>query len=178
LVRLHGGEIDVESELGVGSTFTFSLGQQDPLRRYNLLLVDDDPALRDILCKVLEKADFEVATAEDGQAALLQIHRRIPDAVLMDLEMPVMDGPTAIQEIRKQWGEIPVVIHTGCVEGPLLNRALQLSPSNVVPKPCPMEQLVQIMLDLKPVRSASRHPVARLDAFTAKMNPSKATPVD
>jgi CheY-like chemotaxis protein len=62
--------------------------------------------------------------------------------------MPVMDGPTTLQEIRKRWGAIPVVLHTGHVEGPLLNRALEWSPFTVLSKPCPMDRLVETMRGL------------------------------
>ena len=143
LVRLHGGEIRVESEIGKGSTFLFSLPCVSTCQRPVLLLVDDDPSMREILQRVLEKAEFDVVTAEDGQAALRQMEQRLPDVVLMDLEMPGMDGPTALREIRKQWGAIPVVVHTGHVDGPLLSRALECSPFTVLSKPCSMEQLIQ-----------------------------------
>jgi len=119
------------------------------VQRANLLLVDDDPAMRDILRRILERAEFDVSTAEDGEAALQQIRRQVPDVVLMDLEMPVMDGPTTLQEIRKNWGAIPVVLHTGHVDGPLLSRALEWSPFTVLPKPCSMDQLVQTMRGLE-----------------------------
>lgn len=148
LVRLHGGNISVESEVGTGTTFTFTLpkaiastASRPP--RANLLVVDDDPAMREILSRVLEQAQFDVAIAEDGRAALQQIQRHVPDAVVMDLEMPGMDGPTTLREIRKHWGSLPVILHTGRTDGPLLKQALKWSPFTVLAKPCPMEQLIQ-----------------------------------
>ncbi len=148
LVRLHGGDISVESKVGTGSKFTFTLPLRPAPHRANLLLVDDDPAMREILCGVLERAQFTVATAEDGQSALQQIRRQMPDVVLMDLEMPGLDGPATLQEIRKHWGALPVILHTGHVDGPLLNRALEWSPFTVLAKPCPMEQLVRTVRGL------------------------------
>lgn len=154
LVRLHGGDIRVESVVGKGSAFTFELPVKVPSEeRSNLLLVDDDPAMREILSSILQRAKFDVSTAEDGRQALQQIRQHVPDVILMDLEMTGMDGPTTLQEIRREWGALPVVLHTGHVDGPLLNRALGWAPFTVLSKPCPMDQLVQTMRDLDRRRS-------------------------
>jgi sodium-dependent dicarboxylate transporter 2/3/5 len=82
------------------------------------------------------------------------MRHHLPDVVLMDLEMPGMDGPTTLEEIRKHWGPLPVILHTGHVDGPLLTRALEWSPFTVLAKPCPMEQLVRTVRDLGQGRAA------------------------
>ena len=71
-----------------------------------------------------------------------------------------MDGPTTLQEIRKLWGPIPVVLHTGHVDGPLLNRALECSPFTVLAKPCSMEQLIQTIRAFDKTPAAGLRPPA------------------
>jgi PAS domain S-box-containing protein len=155
LVRLHGGDIAVESNLGAGSTFSFTVPLVGTRREASLLLVDDDPAMRDILRRVLEREHFTVATASDGHEALQAMRRHLPDVVLMDLEMPGMDGSTALEEIRKHWGAVPVILHTGHVGGELIHRAMQYRPSIVLSKPCPMDRLVETVRAVGPGQKES-----------------------
>ena len=79
-----------------------------------LLVVEDDPVMRDMLRRRLEKENWTVIEAENGRAALEQMTERQPDLILLDLMMPEMDGFQFLDEIRKRkdWHVIPVIVVT------------------------------------------------------------------
>jgi NarL family two-component system response regulator LiaR len=73
---------------------------------------------------VMDDLEF-VGDAKDGLDALRRCEHSAPDVILMDLVMPVMDGPTAIREIRKRWPEVQVIALTSFQEEDLVHQALQ-----------------------------------------------------
>ena len=80
--------------------------------RPRVLVVDDDPGVRDYFAQLLQEQDFEVATAVDGQAALSEAKGFEPDLITMDLDMPVMDGRTTIALLRAdpELCHIPIMV--------------------------------------------------------------------
>ena len=78
------------------------------------LVVDDEPANRDILRKGLERAGWSVVEAENGQVALDRVAEAVPRLILLDLMMPVMDGFEFVAELRKNeaWRQVPVLVIT------------------------------------------------------------------
>jgi CheY-like chemotaxis protein len=83
-------------------------------RDKTVLVVDDEPIVRDYLAQVLRDAGFNVVTAGDGEEALAIIHQRPPDFISLDLVMPRMSGHKLLYELRKDkdLARIPVVIVT------------------------------------------------------------------
>lgn len=75
------------------------------------LVVDDSAVIRKVARRILEELNFSIAEAEDGKVALDYCHSSMPDAVLLDWNMPVMDGLEFLSELRKaDGGDAPVVV--------------------------------------------------------------------
>ena len=111
-------------------------------RSPHVLIVDDEEAIRVALQRLLELERFKVTTAGGGIAALEALQEEVPDVVLLDMKMPDMDGPTVLQEIRKGWGSLPVIILTGYPDSDLVSHALQFSPITLLAKPVTPAQVV------------------------------------
>ncbi len=79
-----------------------------------VLVVDDDPQVREMLTRTLESQDWVVSTAEDGCAGLDALAASKPDLILLDLMMPRMDGFEFVSELRKHqdWRSIPIIVIT------------------------------------------------------------------
>jgi len=77
-----------------------------------ILVVDDDQAVRDSLARSLQYSGYEVVTAEDGLAALAKLSGMRPDAVIMDVMMPRLDGLDATRALRDGGNDVPILILT------------------------------------------------------------------
>ena len=84
------------------------------VKRSYVLVVDDDSDARTTICRPIEKAGWEVRTADNGKSAIAILEKEIPGIIFLDLMMPVMDGFEflALLQSRKGWDQIPVVIVT------------------------------------------------------------------
>jgi len=83
-----------------------------------LLLVEDDPFIRDIYNIKFSQDGFEVSIAENGVEALKKMEQFIPDIILLDIIMPYMDGMETLKNIRSkdEWKKIPVIMLTNISE--------------------------------------------------------------
>lgn len=70
------------------------------MRKYKLLVVDDEPDIRQLLKIFFERSGYDVALAVDGQAAVEQARRLSPDLIMMDIQMPRKSGLEAVRELR------------------------------------------------------------------------------
>lgn len=77
-----------------------------------VLVVDDDPFITRMVRLTLRGDGFDVVTAQDGLRALEEVGEHLPDAIVLDLEMPVMDGRTFMRVLRERGITVPVIIVT------------------------------------------------------------------
>ncbi|HEV8692301.1 MAG TPA: ATP-binding protein, partial [Ideonella sp.] len=164
LVRLMGGDILVDSQPGEGSRFWFVLdfavaeappAAQAPApvaRRYEgpkrrVLVVDDVPANRLMLCELLQRLGFEADEAADGAQALERVRAAPPDLVLMDMRMPVMDGLEATARLRADASTraLPIVAVSANASQEDRRRCLHQGANAFLAKPVDREQLIAVL---------------------------------
>ena len=109
-----------------------------------VLVVDDEPPIRDILKFQLENAGFVVRCAEDGEEGLAMVQEDLPDLVLLDLMIPHMDGYEVCRRIKSDYGtrHIPVIILTARGELDEKLKGLQNGANDYVTKPFSMPELL------------------------------------
>ena len=137
------------------------------MQRPRVLVVDDSVVVRRLVSKALEAEDEVevVGVAADGKIALANIEQLHPDVVILDVEMPVMDGLTALAEIRQRWPGLPVIMFSTLTSrgAEVTLDALALGASDYVLKPSssdPASSMAQIRADLLP-RIAALLPQAK-----------------
>ena len=81
----------------------------------SVLLVDDDPSIRDLLSMRLEEAGFEVKQAEDGIDGLAKLRHELPKVIISDLQMPRMSGLEFISVVRRRFPSMPVIALSGSI---------------------------------------------------------------
>ena len=106
-----------------------------------LLVVDDDPAIRTLINRVLTRADYRVREAEDGLVALVEVERERPALVLTDLMMPGMTGAELVEKLRLPPDPIPCIIMSAYEGSP--------RPSDIpfLPKPFAMASLLEVVAE-------------------------------
>jgi CheY-like chemotaxis protein len=111
--------------------------------RRRILVVEDDADLRSALEMLLMDDGFEVVSAEHGGVALRILERSRPDAILLDLNMPVMDGETFAHRFRDRYGsDVPIVIYTATPKPRIAER---IGNARVLRKPVELDDLLSVL---------------------------------
>ncbi len=110
-----------------------------------VLIVDDEADVVRLLQFRFEKEGFETLTAADGQTALAMVDSEMPDLVLLDIMMPLMDGMEVLRQIRsrRRTSKVPVIMLTAKTASITVDEARQLWVSDYIMKPFDPELLVR-----------------------------------
>ncbi|MBC8112513.1 MAG: response regulator [Verrucomicrobia bacterium] len=161
IIELQQGTISVATQLHLGTTFTFELLFERPHllhknrvlteqlpENLRILLVDDEQMNQLVASHLLSQLKAKVTIAQDGLEALENIRDNSYDMVLMDLNMPKLNGWQAIQEIRKTYTseQLPVIALTAADTE--IKKCLQMGMNNHLPKPFTLETLREKMLEI------------------------------
>ena len=192
LVEVLGGEIGVQSEPESGSRFFFTawlgvrqsrvpadsspskpfaaIGDgvgQVALNGARVLLVEDNEINRELVLELLQKAGIHASVANDGEEALALLEKEHFDAVLMDIQMPTMDGYATTQALRRQqrWVDLPVIAMTANAKPEDRRRCLAVGMNDYIVKPIDIKLMFEVLQRwIRPERSeslrAASHPSA------------------
>ncbi|MFZ5549148.1 MAG: ATP-binding protein [Pseudomonadota bacterium] len=168
LVGLMGGDIQVQSRPGVGSTFWFELelapahdqpAAQSPAAapavlgyegvRRRILVADDVMVNRRMLCELLHQLGFETHEAADGLQVLDQVRLVAPHIVLMDVRMPIMDGLEATLQLRQspETAHLPVIMVSANAATEDEQRGLAAGAVAFLPKPVDRTRLIALLTE-------------------------------
>lgn len=160
VVASHGGAIKVYSEPGRGTSVKLLFPVPDaylqkeqlsppavfravPGKRPRVLLADDEDAVRNVACRMLERLGFEVNGVCNGRKALDALHQDAAayDLVVIDMTMPELDGVTLFDEIRKIRSDIPVFVCSGFMEDEMADKFTGRDVAGFIVKPFSLRSL-------------------------------------
>lgn len=162
LVKLFNSEIHVESEENVGTTFTFTIGFEFDEEKsieiinnievdltsshlYNILVVEDNKINQVVTKKIIQGSNMSCTIVDDGYAALVALEREAFDLILMDINMPLINGFDTTRKIREKGITIPVIALTAFDKQEVTEQAISAGMNDIMVKPFEPSKLFQVI---------------------------------
>ncbi len=174
LAELHGGSVSLESEVNVGSCFTVTLPQnllidstslqnqaKNDRKQYEMshkmldasgeeplvLLVEDNKTNIETISEYLPVWGYQLTVANNGMEALVKAREEKPDLILMDIQIPEVDGLTAVRQLRQQkaFNQVPIIALTALAMDGDRERCLEAGANEYLSKPVQLRQLVALI---------------------------------
>lgn len=151
IIKAHNGYINVKSIIGEGTTFEIYLPayeESDAEKTFSeekiILIADDEIMLRDLLGDLLESHGYHVIKVHNGAEALLVLTEEIKvDLMIIDFNMPVMNGLDCIKQIRKIGLTVPVILSTGSLPSNYLEEIEEQNITSIVNKPYEFDDMLK-----------------------------------
>jgi len=162
LIKLFNSEIDIVSEENIGTTFSFTIGfefdedkSKDIINNievdlstsqlYNILVVEDNKINQVVTKKMIEVSNMSCTIVDDGFAALVALERESFDLVLMDINMPLINGFDTSRKIREKGISIPIIALTAFDKQEVAEQAISAGMNDVLMKPFESSMLFQVI---------------------------------
>ncbi|MBM3463248.1 MAG: response regulator [Armatimonadetes bacterium] len=165
IIKGYNGDVKVDSEVGKGTTFRIILpipekiwqdvaAPENPqvdaealslLARLNVLVVENEPLLREALVRYLEDKTAEVVAAQNGREALATVRQREFDVIFLDLLMPGINGLETLRRLKEIVPDVPVVLMTGKLERNIREQVMLRGAADLIRKPFEFNELTEIV---------------------------------
>lgn len=162
LIELFESDITLESEENVGTTFSFTIGfefdeqkSRDIINNirvdlstsqlFNILVVEDNKINQMVTKKIIENNNLKCTIVDDGYAALVALERETFDIILMDINMPLINGFETTRKIRDKGIEIPVIALTAFDKQEITEEAISAGMNDIIVKPFEPVKLFQVI---------------------------------
>lgn len=109
---------------------------------HHILVVDDEAGIRELICDALSMSQFRTQTASDGLEALTRIRRERFDLIILDINLPKLDGLSLLEKIRKEGSQVPVLILSARRDRDDITTGLKNGADDYLTKPFGIEELV------------------------------------
>ncbi len=131
---------------------------EEVLERPMVMVVDDSITMRKVTSRVLERHEYEVSTAKDGVDALEKLHERVPDLMLLDIEMPRMDGYELATHMKAdpRWRDVPIIMITSRSGDKHRQRAFDIGVDRYLGKPYQEAELLLQINEVLEQRASER----------------------